>query len=88
MVSAIVQTLAGPVAAGRWYCAQNVSGQLAGVGAPLVTGFIVDRTGQFYLAFMVSAAVLLLAAVAYGALIPRIEPVRWADDGREMATTV
>jgi MFS transporter, ACS family, D-galactonate transporter len=88
MVSAIVQTLAGPVAAGRWYGAQNVSGQMAGVVAPLVTGFIVDRTGQFYLAFMVSAGVLLLAGVAYGALIPRIEPVRWADDGRELTARI
>jgi MFS family permease len=88
MVSAIVQTLAGPVAAGRWYGAQNVSGLMAGVVAPLVTGFIVDRTGQFYLAVMVSAGMLLLAAVAYGALIPRIEPVRWTDDGRELSVRV
>jgi MFS family permease len=87
MVSAIVQTLAGPVAAGRWYGAQNVSGQMAGVVAPLVTGFIVDRTGQFYLAFIVSAGVLLLAALAYGVLIPRIEPVRWPDDARELTVS-
>ena len=88
MVSAIVQTLAGPVAAGRWYGVQNVSGQMAGVVAPLITGIIVDRTGHFSLAFIVSAGVLLLAAVACGALIPRIEPVPWPDNSRELPARV
>ena len=79
------------------YCIHAVSSTLAGVTVDrlfrrgLSTRRVLKRTirtGQFYLAFMVSAAVLLLAAMAYGALIPRIEPVKWADDGRELAARV
>jgi len=72
-------TLAGPRAAGRWAGAQNVAGQLAGVVAPIVTGLIVDRTGAFATAFVVSALSAVLAMVAWGILIPRVAQVRWPD---------
>lgn len=75
---AMITTLAGPRAAGRWAGAQNVAGQVAGVVAPLVTGAIVDRTGSFSAAFMVSAAVLLLAVVSYAVIIERVETVDWS----------
>jgi MFS transporter, ACS family, D-galactonate transporter len=60
---AITQTLAGPRAAGKWCAIQNGVGNLAGVAAPWLTGWIVGRTGQFYLAF-VAAAVVALAGSA------------------------
>jgi MFS transporter, ACS family, D-galactonate transporter len=44
---AITQTLAGPLAAGRWTGVQNSIGNLAGWVAPALTGFLVDRTGRF-----------------------------------------
>jgi len=44
---AIAQTLAGPLAAGRWTGVQNSIGNLAGWVAPALTGFLVDRTGRF-----------------------------------------
>jgi len=37
---AITQTLAGPYAAGRWTGLQNFVGNLAGVVAPALTGFV------------------------------------------------
>jgi sugar phosphate permease len=56
---AISQTLAGPRAAGKWCAIQNGVGNLAGIFAPPITGWVVDRTGQFYFAFVVAAMVAL-----------------------------
>jgi hypothetical protein len=52
-------------------------GNSAGIVAPLVTGFIVDRTGQFGLAFLVAGAVGLAGAIGWGVIIRRVEPVLW-----------
>jgi MFS family permease len=73
-------TLAGSRAAGRWAGAQNLAGQLAGIIAPIVTGIIIDRTGAFSWAFMVSATFALLAMVAWGIVIRRVAAVRWRDE--------
>jgi len=77
---AVTATLAGPHAAGRWAGAQNVAGQLAGVLSPLVTGFVVDRTGRFAVAFAIAAAFALLAAVGWGVVIRRVAEVAWVDN--------
>jgi MFS family permease len=76
---AISQTLGGPRAAGQWMGVQNLIGNLSGVVAPLVTGFVVDRTGQFFWAFTIAAGVALTGCFAFGILIPRIAPVVWPD---------
>ncbi len=62
---AITQTLAGPAAAGKWTSFQNGFGNLAGVLAPTLTGIVVDKTGQFYLAFLVAAAFALTGAAMF-----------------------
>jgi MFS family permease len=62
---AISQTLAGPAAAGKWTSFQNGFGNLAGVLAPSLTGFVVDRTGEFYLAFVVAAGFALAGAAMF-----------------------
>ena len=80
MIFAITQTLAGARAAGQWYGLQGVAGQLAGVFAPIITGVIVDRTGQFAWAFTIAAAVLLTGAFVWAFIVPRMEPIRWSDD--------
>ena len=64
-VYAITQTLSGPRAAGKWTGLQNGVGNLAGVAAPWITGEVLQRTGQFYLAFVVAAAVVLAAAACF-----------------------
>jgi MFS family permease len=78
-IFAISQTLGGPRAAGQWMGVQNMIGNLSGVVAPVVTGFVVDRTGEFYWAFAIAAAVALIGSFAFGALIPCIEPVIWPE---------
>ena len=46
---AMTQTMAGPRAAGRWTAVQNGFGNLAGVAAPWVTGWVVQESGQVLL---------------------------------------
>ena len=74
---AITQTLAGPAAAGKWTGLQNCAGNLAGIAAPTVTGFIVQRTGSFYFAFVWVCVNLLIAAFSYLFLVGKIETHQW-----------
>ena len=74
---ATTQTLAGPRAAGKWSGVQNCIANLAGVIAPLVTGIVVDKTGQFFWAFAIAGAVALAGSVVYVFVLGRIEPVDW-----------
>jgi MFS family permease len=62
---ALSQTLAGPKAAGRWTGFQNACANLAGVVAPVATGFIVAKTGQFALAFIAASLACLFGAASY-----------------------
>jgi len=74
---ALIQTLAGPPAAGKWTAVQNGVGNLAGVAAPALTGLVVARTGQFFWAFAVATGFALAGACFYMFVIGRIEQVDW-----------
>ena len=74
---AITQTLAGPLAAGRWTSIQNGVGNLSGIVAPWLTGVVVEKTGAFYLAFLVAALVALTGAFLWGIVVGPVERVRW-----------
>jgi MFS family permease len=76
-VWAITQTLAGPQAAGRWTGFQNFVGNLAGVVAPALTGFVLDRTGHFYWAFLVLTGVGLIGTASWVFLVGPVEQVAW-----------
>jgi sugar phosphate permease len=78
-VFAVGQTLAGPRAAGKWTGIQNCAANLAGVLAPLVTGAVVDRTGQFVWAFVVAGVVSAIGALGWGLVVRRVEPLDWSD---------
>jgi MFS family permease len=73
----VTQRLAGPLAAGRWTGIQNGIGNLAGIVAPIVTGWIVKSTGKFYLAFVVVTAILVIGAASYAFIVRTIDPVIW-----------
>ncbi len=53
---------------------QNFGGYLGGALAPTVTGFIVQGTGSFVPAFLVAAAVALIAAIGYFLLVSEAIP--------------
>jgi ACS family D-galactonate transporter-like MFS transporter len=77
-VWAITQTLAGPRAAGRWTGIENFVGNLGGAVAPALTGLVLGRTGHYFWAFTITAAVSLLGALSWAFWIGRVEPVVWA----------
>jgi hypothetical protein len=83
---AITQTLAGALAAGKWTGLQNCAGNMAGIAAPVVTGFIVERTGSFYFAFVWVCVNLVISAASYLFIVGRVEQVAWPS-GRTQAAT-
>lgn len=56
---------------------QNFGGYLGGSIAPILTGVIVDRTGSFVNALVVSSVVAVIAAVIYMVLVR--QPIRESD---------
>ncbi len=56
---------------------QNFIGNLSGIAAPWLTGLIIKTTGQFYWAFAVTSALLLLGTFCFTVLIRKVEPETW-----------
>ena len=63
--------------AARWTGWQNFLGNLAGVIAPAVTGFVIDYAGRFFLAFVIMAVVALLAAFSYILVFGPVKEIAW-----------
>ncbi len=75
---AIGQTLAGPTAAGKWIGFQNCIGNTAGIVGPIITGYLIDRTGNYSWAFALAGLVSLVSITGWGIVIRKVEPVDWA----------
>jgi hypothetical protein len=56
---------------------QNFFGNLAGVLGPALTGFVVGRTGRFFLAFVIMAVVSLLAALSWICVVGPVKQIAW-----------
>lgn len=80
---AIPQTLAGQEMVGRWTGLQNFVGNFAGPIAPALTGYLLDRTGQFYWPFFITAGVAWMGALAWTLLVGPIEEVKWEEVSRK-----
>jgi ACS family D-galactonate transporter-like MFS transporter len=74
---AITQTLAGQRATGRWVGFQSFFGNMSGMVAPAVTGYVLEKTGHFFWAFLIVAAVAFASAASWILLVGRVEPVIW-----------
>ena len=74
---AITQTLAGPLAAGKWTGLQNACANCAGIAAPYITGLLVAKTGKFFLAFLSASFMVLVGAASYLFLVGRVQPIDW-----------
>jgi len=75
----VTQTLAGPHAVARWSGVKNFVGNLSGVIAPVITGFLVERKGNFSQAFLVVGAIALVGGVSWTFLVGRVQPIKWQD---------
>jgi MFS family permease len=76
-VYTIPQTLAGPRASGKWVAMENGFGNVGGVVAPIVTGVIIDHTGEFFWAFLAAAAMSVLGMAGWGIVVKSVSPVQW-----------
>jgi MFS family permease len=76
---AIPQIVAGPSAAGRWVGIQNMCGNVAGIFAPAITGFLVGATGRFERAFALAGLVNVLGLVGWVFILPKIRPIIWSE---------
>jgi ACS family D-galactonate transporter-like MFS transporter len=76
---AVTQTLAGVRVAGKWTGLQNSVGNFAGIVAPALTGFVVGRTGQFFWAFAITAAVSVMGGVAWIFVVGQLKEVAWRE---------
>jgi MFS transporter, ACS family, D-galactonate transporter len=71
------QTLAGRRMAGTWTGFQGCIGNFAGILAPAITGFILDRTGKFFWAFVITALVGWAGALSWLLLVGPLRQVVW-----------
>ncbi|WP_298685819.1 MFS transporter [uncultured Sphingomonas sp.] len=77
MIFTVGQNLAGRRAAGRWMGIQNMAGNFAGVVAPIVTGALVDATGDFLAAFVAAAAFAFAAVASWLWLVGPVSELSW-----------
>jgi MFS family permease len=74
---AISQMLAGPRMVGRWIGVQNFVGNLGGAIAPILTGFILGKTGSFYWPFVITAVVAWIGGVSWWFVVGPLNEVDW-----------
>ena len=72
---AIAQIFAGPRAAGSFIGIQNGIGNIPGIVGPIITGLIIDWTGLYDNAFLVTAGVCVASALWWLAAVPAIRPI-------------
>jgi MFS transporter, ACS family, D-galactonate transporter len=75
---AITQTLAGRLMAGRWTSLQNGIGNISGIIAPWLAGWIAETSGSSKLAFVISAVIVLIGALMWGVVVGPVQEVTWS----------
>ena len=78
-VFSIAQTIAGPRCAGKWVGIQNGVAGMSGVIGPLLTGWSIDATGNYRVAFLIAAGVIVVGMVCWGLVVRKVEPLDWGE---------
>lgn len=68
-VLCFAQSLAGPLAAGKWAGLQNGFANFAGILSPMITGFLVHWTGRFTAPLGLAAGVALIGAFSWCSIV-------------------
>jgi MFS family permease len=76
-VCSLVQHFAGPLASGRWMGVQNAVANVAGMVAPVVTGYLVEATGHYTAPLWLAGVVALVGLVGWLVIVPPVRPVDW-----------
>ena len=74
---AVTQTLAGPTAAGKWTGAQNALGNIPGMVGLWFTGWVIQETGRYFMAFVIACLFLVCGALSFVVGVRRVEPIEW-----------
>ncbi len=74
---AIPQIVAGPTATGSWVGFQNAAGNVAGMIAPAMTGWLVYQTGRYEFAFALAAVVNIVGFIGWVFVLPSVRPINW-----------
>jgi len=77
---ALSQTLAGHGTAGKWTGLQNCIGNFAGIFAPWISGYALDKTHNFFAAFAIASGFLLVAVISYWFLVGKPRQVFHLED--------
>jgi len=70
----ILQACAPPDEIGLWTGIENFVGNLAGILAPLATGFLISRTGSYFPGFALAAVVLVAGLISYWFIVGELKP--------------
>ncbi len=74
-IMAMVQSCAPPEEIGVWTGFENFTGNVAGIIAPIVTGFLIARTGSYFPGFALAAVLLVTGLLAYWFIVGKLKPV-------------
>jgi ACS family D-galactonate transporter-like MFS transporter len=85
-IFAFPQRIAGQQAVGKWYGSQNGISNLAGVVAPSLTGFVLQRTGTFLAPFAITSALCFLGILFWSFLVGPVEPLNWSSQPQASPT--
>ncbi len=75
---AIPQIMGGPTAAARWVGVQNFIGNIPGMIAPALTGYMIFVTGTYVTGFALAGIINLIGFIGWVVILPKIEPIDWA----------
>lgn len=78
---AIASVIAPSNCTGSLGAMQNFGGYMGGAFAPIITGFLVQGTGSFAVAFIVCAVMCLVAAISFSTIRKPIKPEDLLIDG-------
>ncbi len=70
----ILQSCAPPGEVGLWTGFENFAGNIGGILAPLLTGFLIKWSGSFLPAFILGPAILLSGLFSYWFIVGRLTP--------------
>jgi MFS family permease len=74
--NALPVDLAPPYSAASLASIQNFGGNIGGLLAPIVTGYLVQMSGSFVIALVVAGIMVLLGGVSYCFLVGKVETIR------------